>query len=210
MSRVVTRQSPRHGSALLEHSSHRPNIHTFQTIVTFLDKSRLATSRTQTTSSAPAPALTPATVAFATACKVIIDDLHSESGNPNSLRYLNARDDGSLQALAREILPCLAQKRKTLARYISDAKKENINVSKKTENFWQDKKLATEVLLNVLEHASKAEGDLDEDGKVQRAEFYKEARHAWEVALKELLIKVNHEVIGPYCLGTFEVLGIFK
>lgn len=59
-------------------------------------------------------------------------------------------------------------------------------------------------MLSVFEHATKAESDLDEDAKVKRAEFYKEAQHAWEVALRDLLIKVNNEVIGPYCLGAFE------
>ncbi|GLB36128.1 putative glutathione S-transferase, N-terminal domain [Lyophyllum shimeji] len=171
------------------------------TIIEFLDKSRSAMSRTHTTSSAPAPALAPATIAFAAKTKSIIDDLHSDDANPNHLRYMNARNDAALRSLAGEILHALTGRQKALANYISDAEQEQIQVSVKTKAFWQEKKAAVDSLLEVVENAHKAETELDEEGKIKRAAFYAEARRAWEVALKDALVKVNNEIIGPYSLG---------
>lgn len=106
--------------------------------------------------------------------------------------------------LAREIYPDLKQRQETLAQYIAAAEQDNIHVSLKTTNFWREKKLASDTLLTVFEHGDKAEAELDKDAKLTRTEFYKEAQNAWEVALKEILIKVNDEIIGPYCLGKFD------
>ncbi|KAG5647963.1 hypothetical protein DXG03_006997 [Asterophora parasitica] len=172
-----------------------------QAIIEFLDKSRSATSRTHTTSSAPAPALAPATIAFASKSKNIIDILHSDNANPNHLRYVNARNDAALQTLASQTLPGLRGKQKALDRYIADAEGEKISVSEKTKAFWREKKAAVDVLLEVVENADKAEGELDAVDQGKRAEFYTEARQAWEVSLKDALVKINSEHIGPYTLG---------
>ncbi|RDB29504.1 hypothetical protein Hypma_015549 [Hypsizygus marmoreus] len=172
-----------------------------EAIVEFLDKSRSAMSRTHTTSALPAPALAPATIAFSMKSKTIIHYLHSELGNPNNLRYLNARDDASLRSLSAELYPVFQQKQQTLAQYITEAEEEKIHASVKTSNFWREKKSAVEVLLSVYENGGKAESELDEDAKAQREEFFKEARKAWEVDLRDILIKVNSEIIGPYSLG---------
>ncbi|KAF8078647.1 hypothetical protein FPV67DRAFT_1465941 [Lyophyllum atratum] len=172
-----------------------------ETIIEFLDKSRSAMSRTHTTSTAPAPALAPATIAFATKSKSIIDDLHSEDANPNLLKYINARNQAALQSLAGETLPVLTHRQKALAKYLSEAEEEKIHVSVKTKAFWQEKKAAVEVLLKVVENAHKSDTELDKDAQAKRADFYTRARQAWEVALKNLLVKVNNEIIGPYSLG---------
>ncbi|KAF5385320.1 hypothetical protein D9615_001504 [Tricholomella constricta] len=172
-----------------------------QPIIEFLDKSRSTISRTHTTSTAPAPALAPATIAFASKTKTIIDVIHSEDANPNHLAYTNARDDTALRTLASETLPALTGKQKSLARYITDAEQEKIHVSEKTKAFWRDKKAAVDVLLEVVENADKSEAELDTDAQAKRAEFYTEARHAWGVALKDVLIKVDNEHVGPYTLG---------
>jgi hypothetical protein len=173
----------------------------YKAIVEFLDKSRSALSRTRTTSSAPAPALTPATIAIATTCEAIIEDLHSEQGNPNNLRYLNARDETSLRNLANETVPSLVGKQKVLMQYISDAENKRIHVSPKVINLWSEKKAAAELWLPVLRDASQSNAALDDDAKAKISEFFSVARDAWEVALSNSLIKLSKEIIGPYALG---------
>ncbi|KAF8898770.1 hypothetical protein BD779DRAFT_1485460 [Infundibulicybe gibba] len=170
-------------------------------IIEFLDKSRSVNSRTHTTSNAPAPALTPATIAFTEASNVIIEALHSEAGNPNYLRYVNARDHASLAALATELLPSLTDKHKVLTGYISAAENDKIAASEKTKNFWREKKVALEVLISVYSNADKEEGVLGEDAKRERADFFETAKTVWGESLKGVLLKVNQEAIGPYTLG---------
>ncbi|KAG5639225.1 hypothetical protein H0H81_005299 [Sphagnurus paluster] len=170
-------------------------------IIEFLDKSRSAMSRTHTTSTAPAPALAPATMAYASKTKTIIEYLHSEEADPNHLAYANARNDEGLQALAGGVLPALKRKQTVLGKYLASADEEKIHVSEKTKAFWREKKAAVEVLLEALENAGKAEGELDADGQRKRAAFLTEARQAWEVSLKDVLVKINDEIIGPFSLG---------
>lgn len=159
-------------------------------------------SRTHTTSSAPAPALAPATIALTTTSTTIIDDiLHSEAGNPNNLRYINARDQFALQVLAEKVLPSLTEKRKTLANYLADAQSEKLHVSEKVKSLWRDKEAAATVLLEVFQNAEKPEDRLDKAALAKRAEFFKIARDGWEVALQSVLTRLNQEIIGPYALG---------
>lgn len=158
-------------------------------------------SRTHTTSSAPAPALTPATIAVSVICDTIINDLHSDEGNPNNLGYLNARDEKSLPILAKEIVPSLLGKQKALAQNISNAEDKQIHVSPKVIVFWSEKKAAVEFWLDVLQDASRSDSELDADTKARRSEFFGEARNAWDVGLSNILTKLSREIIGPYALG---------
>jgi len=170
-------------------------------IVDFLDKSRSAVSRTHTTSSAPAPALAPATISFSdTSMKIIDGTLHSEESSPNTLTYLNARDLDSLRTLAKAILPLFIARQSALAGYLSDAECENIHVSDKTKKFWQDKKAETEVLLHVYLNAEKSDDELEPEDKKKREEYLAKATAAWE-AMKNTLITLSKELIGPYALG---------
>ncbi|KAG6890425.1 hypothetical protein C0995_008779 [Termitomyces sp. Mi166 len=172
-----------------------------EAIIDFLDKSRSAMSRTHTTSTAPAPSLRPATFAFSTKSKTIIDAIHSEEGNPNHLTYVNARNEAALRTLAEDKLPALMRKQKALAKYISDAEQEKLHVSVKTKAFWQEKKTAVELLLTVFEKSNERDLELARDALRDRQQFYAEAHKAWEIDLKGVLDKVNGEVIGPFSLG---------
>ena len=172
-------------------------------IVEFLDKSRSALSHTHTTSSAPAPSLTPATIAASTICSTIIDILHSEEANPNHLRYVNARDEPSLVLLAKEVIPSLKGKRELLSSSLSRFAAKEIIVSERVKTLWQEKLNATELLLGVLENAEKATDDLDEKAKADREEFFKIAQDAWGTHLKEVLLKIGKEMVGLYTLGMF-------
>lgn len=170
-------------------------------VVAFLDKSRSVLSRTHTTSSAPAPALAPATISFSDTSTEIIDGtLHSDESSPNTLAYLNARDLDSLRALAENFLPLFSGKHSALIGYLSDAECEAIHVSDKTKKFWQDKKTETEIILDVYSNAEKNDDELDPEDREKREAYLARATAAWEV-LKNTLKGLNEELIGPYTLG---------
>jgi hypothetical protein len=172
-------------------------------VVEFLDKSRSAMSRTNTTSSAPAPALAPATIAFSDASSKIIDSiLHSEGASPSTLLYMNARDDASLQVLAKALVPFLTSRQQALESYISGAAGTSL-ISEKTKAFWKDKKVATETLLDIMIHADKTSAQLDQASRLERDDYFATARICWEVELKESLVKFNSQIIGPYSLGKY-------
>jgi len=166
-----------------------------------LDKSRSPLSRTNTTSDAPAPTLTPATIAFLANSKTIVDDiLHSEAADPNNLTYVNARDDASLRLLAESLVPYFKGRQKALSGFLTDPE---IRVTDKVKNFWKSKKDALEALLAVYQKADTPGGELSENDKTRRKEFFETAKSTWEVGLSKLLLKLNTEIIGPYSLGLF-------
>ncbi|KAF9270193.1 hypothetical protein L218DRAFT_952377 [Marasmius fiardii PR-910] len=171
-------------------------------IIEKLDKSRSPLSRTHTTSSAPAPSLTPATIAFATTSKTIIDDiLHSEPANPNTLMYMNARDDSALRDLSALVLPLLKGKHQALSNYLSEAESGKVNVTERIKEFWRNRKTEVESLLSVFEKASQSSDEIDEESKVKRAAYFNVARVSWETGMPKILTKLNEEVIGPFALG---------
>ncbi|KAJ7038227.1 hypothetical protein C8F04DRAFT_1089972 [Mycena alexandri] len=169
-------------------------------IVNLLDQSRSPLSRTRTTSTAPAPSLAPATVAFSAASNALLEILHAEEVSPDALILVNARDGASLKTLASKILPQVVGRQKALKECISEAEAGKVQASEKVKKFWRDKEADTAVLLAVLSAAEKEESALDSTEKVKRAEFFTKATGAW-AAVKEALVKVNKELIGPYALG---------
>ncbi|KIJ68479.1 hypothetical protein HYDPIDRAFT_82366 [Hydnomerulius pinastri MD-312] len=160
-------------------------------LVDLLDKSRSATSRTNTTSSAPAPSLSPATIGFANTSGKIIDAIHSEAVAPETLQHMNARDPQSLQALATTLVPVLRSRQEAIAKHISDSEKETIRMSDKTKSFWNEKKQSIEALLQVF----------TADGMGHAEDYFALAKQTWEVAVPDVLTTVNKEIIGPYTLG---------
>jgi hypothetical protein len=146
--------------------------------------------------------LAPATISFSdTTAKLIDGILYSEKSSPNTLALLNARNLDSLRTLAKTILPRLTGRQAALAGYLSDAECENIHVSDKTKKFWQDKKAADEILLDVFLNAEKRDDELDAEDKKKRDDYLVTAMATWE-AQKNALNILNTELIGPYVLGT--------
>ncbi|KZP31389.1 hypothetical protein FIBSPDRAFT_926046 [Athelia psychrophila] len=181
-------------------SRYRPITDT-KAIVEFLDKGRSVMSRTNTTSDAPAPALAPATISFSSTSATIIDDiLHSEGGSPNSLLYMNARDDAQLKALAVFLFPFLKSRHEALSGFIAEASNEQSHLSQKTKAFYVEKQTSTQTLLDVFSKADVATAALDATAKAAREDYFATAKTAWEADLKESLTKLNGEIIGPYCL----------
>ncbi|KAH7916450.1 hypothetical protein BJ138DRAFT_1075366 [Hygrophoropsis aurantiaca] len=163
-----------------------------KTLIEFLDKSRSATSRTHTTSTAPAPSLSPATIAFAAISTKIIDELHSEDASPHTLEYLNARDPASLPNLAKSLVPLLKARQDALGRYLSNSESEDVKFSAKTKAFWGDKKKAIDILLAALNSTASSK-DADE--------YFSQAKQTWEVKVPRLVLTLNKDIIGPYALG---------
>ncbi|KAJ4002338.1 hypothetical protein F5050DRAFT_1716974 [Lentinula boryana] len=199
---VPTLVVPLDKSLSVEVESRYKAITESKAIVEFLDKSRSPLSHTHTTSDAPAPILTPATIDFTATCKVIIEDLlHSDDADPNTLLYMNARDEESLRALADSLIPLMKGKVDALNHCLSDAQAGNVRASEKVVKFWTSKKDAAEMLLGVYEKAKVPEAELDANAKAHRAEFFKVAKAAWEVGLVHVLTKLNELIIAPYALG---------
>lgn len=171
-----------------------------KSIIEFLDKSRSPQSKTRTTSSAPAPSLTPATIGFAASASKIIDILHSEDADPNALGYINARNDAELKALSQELLPILNAKCDALSTLIKNNENAQVRLSEKTVKFWELKREATKGILSVFEDAEKSKSDLDPQSAKKRTEYFNAAEAAWE-KLKEVLLQLHQEAIGPYVLG---------
>ena len=80
----------------------------------------------------------------------------------------------------------------TLKGYITDAEEGKIHISEKVKTFWRTKLATHEELLKVLEPTG------DEGLKKQ---YLEKANQVWQVGLKEVLEKVNKELVGPYALG---------
>lgn len=159
-------------------------------------------SRTHTTSSAPAPSLAPATIAYSSASKAVIEVLHSLEGDLNTLFYLSARDDAQLKNASAILTPFLTTRRDALAGYLAEGDKDEFHASEKTKLFWKAKLIATEAFLEVYLNAEKATSALDEDAKKKREEYFEQAKKAWEIGVKAVLLAISKEMIGPLVLGT--------
>ncbi|KAI0963625.1 hypothetical protein AcW1_000651 [Taiwanofungus camphoratus] len=203
ISRAATRPSrtPRHvcRSLCLLTPSHKRTPPP-QSIVEFLDKSRSTQSRTHTTSSAPSPALSPATIAFSAASDKLIALLHSPAADPNALTILNARSNDALRTLAAARLPMLSARATALDALLADNAAAKIRVSDKTRVFWEAKRAAADGFLQVFRDAESPDGELGEDARRRRTEYFAAARKAW-AGLADVLLQLNAEIIGPYVLG---------
>lgn len=172
-----------------------------EAIIAFLDKSRSIMSHTHTTSAAPAPALSPATVALSATAKSIIALVHSSPASPELLFYFNARDSTTLKTVSPSVSTFLKGRKTALERYLAENETNEISVSEKTKTFWQEKKNTTVELLVALDSADKSESDLSDEGKKARNEYFESTRAAWELGLALVLNKLSEELVGPFTLG---------
>jgi len=159
-----------------------------KTILEFLDKSRSAQSQTHTTSSAPAPSLTPATIALSSIQSTLIDLVHSEKANPQSLLHYNPQ---SLVVPPTALKKSLTDRVATLKGFLSDAETGKLAVSDKVKTLWKSKLDGDEQLLKVF----------DTPTEELKREYLAKAEQVWDVQLKEVLTDLNKEIVGPYALG---------
>ncbi|KAL1739474.1 hypothetical protein HDZ31DRAFT_49349 [Schizophyllum fasciatum] len=169
-------------------------------LVEFLDKSRSPLSTTHTTSSAPAPALAPAT--FSALSRTILDDIvYVEDASPANLVYANARDEATLKKTAEKLVPILQGQKAALEKYLADAQSETHHASEKTKAFWQAKLVASSALLDILSKAGTPSADLDADSRAKREEFFRTADRLWSKSIGNLLTNLNKQITGPLCGG---------
>jgi hypothetical protein len=143
----------------------------------------------------------PATIAALNSCQVIVGAIFSNEANLNTLRYMNARNDASLVALAKDTMTTLKQRQQMLVKYLTEVEKGEIRVSEKVKKLWSEKLDATNAILTVLVDADKAESELDEGAKASRQAFFMTAKQAWEIDLGGTLVQLIKEMAGPYTLG---------
>jgi len=117
------------------------------------------------------------------------------------LQYMPARDPATLKALSTSLLPYFQGRNDALLGYLKEADDLQIQVSEKTKAFWREKQSANKILLDVMKDAHKSDTELDDIGRKRRADYFTEAKVTWEVNLRDTLIKLNSEIIGPFCLG---------
>jgi len=173
-----------------------------EALISFLDKSRSVMSHTHTTSVAPAPALSPATVALSSTAKSIIGLLHSSPASPEQLFYLNAKDLPALRKIAPSVSAFLKGRKGALERYLEENETNEVRVSEKTKSFWLEKKSEIEDLLTPLDEADKSDTELSESGRKTREEYFEKTKAAWEVGLALVLNKLTKELLaGPFALG---------
>lgn len=114
---------------------------------------------------------------------------------------MNARSEGELKELAKQLLPFVSGRRDALLKLLADSDSGAIQVSDKTKAFWQVKLIATEKFLQVYQDADKSEGELSEEARQARQEYLRSANSAWS-NLKDVLSALNKEIIAPFVLGT--------
>ncbi|KZV63299.1 hypothetical protein PENSPDRAFT_657433 [Peniophora sp. CONT] len=161
-----------------------------ESIVLTLDRARNAASRTHTTSTAPAPALSPATIEGNALARTIISLLHSAPASPELLFLMNARDTTTLSTYSSTLRPFLAGRAAALTEFAQAQENAGIKVSSKTRAFWEEKKVAAEKLIAAV----------DAEGK-EREEYFENSKAAWEVGLGAVLNKLSAEIAGPFTLG---------
>ncbi|KZT30562.1 hypothetical protein NEOLEDRAFT_1185967 [Neolentinus lepideus HHB14362 ss-1] len=172
-----------------------------KSIIEFLDKSRSAISRTNTTSSAPAPALAPATIAFNAISNSIVELIHSDEASPNAARWYNARDDASLAKISKSLEAFFAAKKDAIAASLAESEKGAIQASAKTKKFWEEKSVTASELAQLFADGEKPESELSPASKAKREEYFKTAELVWESNLRNVLAKVSKEMMGPFVLG---------
>jgi hypothetical protein len=150
--------------------------------------------------------LAPATVAFQATSNALLDVLYAPAADPNVLFFLQARTPAELTRAAGELRPFLAARRAALGGHLAAAAAADAGAgfaaSAKTRAFWAEKLAATDAFLVIFERADAADADLSAEERAKREDYFAQAKAAWEVGLREALVAISNEMIGPLALGT--------
>lgn len=161
-------------------------------ILEFLDNSRSARSHTHTTSAAPGPSLSPATIALSSVSTTLIDLLHSPAADPEVISNTNPSLLSSSSPPSEEFVASYQDIVATLKGYLASAEEGKFHVSEKVKTFWRTKLESHEEVLRILSPT---------DNEELKKRYLERANQVWKVGLKEVLEKVNKELVGPYALG---------
>lgn len=132
----------------------------------------------------------------------MIDLLHSLPADPNALLFLNARNDEELKKITPTLRPLLHSKLDAITDLIEENENAEVKVSEKTVQFWMLRRAASAMMLDVVEEGDVAVDKLSEDSQTARKEYFSATATAWN-NLKDVLLQLSKEIIGPYVLGAF-------
>lgn len=88
--------------------------------------------------------------------------------------------------------------------FVEVSKTAEIAPSEKTRKLWTEKKLEAEELLFVYSNASKSSAELGDVEAKKRNAYLQGAHRAWNVHLREVLYKLDKEMVGPFALGKLQ------
>ncbi|EJT97784.1 hypothetical protein DACRYDRAFT_84120 [Dacryopinax primogenitus] len=159
------------------------------TITDFIDSSRSPLSKTNTTSSAPAPSLSPATIEGSNISKAIISLLHDSKGaDPNFLKR-SARTPAELQAGKAVNTALFANRQEAIEASLSEQPE---GVTSKLRTFLEGRSESNKVSLDIWSKGAES---------VHAKEFMESSKTLWEVTLPDTFKKLDELIIGPFCLG---------
>ncbi|GJJ13886.1 hypothetical protein Clacol_008143 [Clathrus columnatus] len=168
-----------------------------KTILEFLDKSRLVTSKTNTTSSAPAPALRPATISLGDISNRIIETLHSTPINFVTLAAVTQEE--LISKAAGPEGDFVKSRHSVLESYLNTS---DANVGANIKTLWEARFYENEFIKKVYLAAEKLTLDLEPHQATEREAFFKQSRGAW-VETKRTLGFLETHIISPYTLGDY-------
>ncbi|KAG8965242.1 hypothetical protein FRC03_000787 [Tulasnella sp. 419] len=164
-----------------------------KSILDFIDKSRTIISRTHTTSSAPAPALAPATIDHLSVTNNLITSLHSPELDPIFFT-VSATDQSELAEKANGPAGLyVKQRQEAILRHL--ASDEANPLSSRYKTLLEKEKEINGALLKVYQSTS---GEQDPDTSA----FFEKSKKKWQEELKTVLetfektIKDNHDSSG--------------
>lgn len=114
---------------------------------------------------------------------------------------MNARTPEALRVLSEQRLPIFEKRNEALTQLLQKNAEATVRVSEKTRAFWEAKQRATENFLQVFRDAAKSEAELSSADKMRRQEYLAAANALWS-GLKDVLLTLHVEIIGPYTLGS--------
>jgi len=166
-------------------------------IAEFLDKSRSVASPTNTTSTAPAPALAPATVALSNTYHNITSLLQSPNV-PLLEIAISARNLEELRKKASGPFAKLINSRYTSLQALMDA---DPDPPAKVKETWERKMVPLKRVNSLFECASKEEFELTEEEKKARETHFVLGNAIWQAEFRRLAATLETEIVGPLCLG---------
>lgn len=89
----------------------------------------------------------------------------------------------------------------TACRWLERSVGGEVAVTEKIKALWAQKKVEVAGLIEVLGKAEIPSAELNEEDAANRQNYLAASKEAWEVGLKEVLIRLEKEVMGPFVLG---------
>jgi len=167
-------------------------------IAEFLDKSRSTTSKTHTISTAPSPALSPATMASAITSNTIIALLHSPE--LAVIKFVtSARNVEELRKKASGPAGATVKVRTETLQHYLETQGPTANI--KVKEMWTTRLALYKPIYDLFAAAPKEESELTVEQKTARDEWFSQSDARWEGEVKRLLATLEKEIIGPYTLG---------